>query len=188
MEGRTLSLLVEIGDEPLKVEIHETDGRLWAVWGEDERHPVELHRHAGSNLYTLEIGHRRATIWMARRNGRLQIHWDGRTHDVAVQSARVHALRRRLREEGPGTGSAVPVEAVMPGVVTKIMVEEGQTVTEEDGLLVVDAMKMENEIRAPATGVIAELSVEAGQEVKRGQRLCTIQPPAATDGGAVDGD
>lgn len=182
-----MSLLVEIGDGPLKVEIQETDGRLWAVWGEGERQPVELHRHPHSDLYTLEIGQRRATVWMARRNGELQIHWNGRTHEVTVESARVHALRRRLREEGPGTGSAVPVEAVMPGVVTKILVDEGQTVTEEDGLLVVDAMKMENEIRAPASGVIGELSVEAGQEVRRGQRLCTIQPPESTDGGAVDG-
>lgn len=182
-----MSLLVEIGDEPLKIEIREIDGRLWGIW-DDERHPVELHRHAHSDLYTLEIGHRRETIWMARRNGRLQIHWNGRTHDVTVQSARVHALRRRLREEGPGTGSAVPVEAVMPGVVTKILVDEGQTVAEEDGLLVVDAMKMENEIRAPASGIIGELSVEAGQEVKRGQRLCLIQPPESTDGGAADGE
>lgn len=183
-----MSLLVEIGDEPLKIELDEADGRLWAIWGDDERHPVELHRHPNSDLYTLEIGHRRETIWMARRNGRLQIHWNGRTHDVTVQSARVHALRRRLREEGPGTGSAVPVEAVMPGVVTQILVEEGQTVTEEDGLLVVDAMKMENEIRAPAGGVIDDLTVEVGQEVKRGRRLCLIQPPESADGGDADGE
>jgi biotin carboxyl carrier protein len=184
-----MSLLVEIGDDPLKIELDEADGRLWAVWGEDERRPVALHRHPNSDLYTLEIGQQRATLWMARRDGKLRIHWNGRTHEVTVQSARVHALRRRLREEGPGTGSDVPVEAVMPGVVTKILVDEGQTVTEEDGLLVVDAMKMENEIRAPASGIIGELSVEAGQEVKRGQTLCVIQPAqTAENGGEADGD
>lgn len=184
-----MSLLVEIGDLPIKIELDESGDPIWAVWSKDERMPVELHRHPDSDLYTLEIGNRRETIWMARRNGRLQIHWNGRTHDVDVQAARVHALRRRLREQGPSTGADIPVEAVMPGIVTRILVEEGQTVEAEAGLLVVDAMKMENEIRAPAGGTIGEIAVEPGQEVKRGQRLCVIRPPASDEnGGGADGD
>ena len=186
-----MSLLVEIGDVPIKIELDETGEAMWAVWSEDERMPVELHRHPDSDLYTLEIGHRRETIWMARRNGELQIHWNGRTHDVGVQAARVHALRRRLHEQGPSTGTDVPVEAVMPGIVTRVLVEEGQTIEADAGLLVVDAMKMENEIRAPSAGVVGEIAVEAGQEVKRGQRLCVIQPPqsdANGDGGEAHDD
>ena len=184
-----MSLLVEIGDVPIQIELDETGDRMWAVWDEDERMPVELHRHPDSDLYTLEIGNRRETIWMARREGGLQIHWNGRTHDVRVQSARVHALRRRLHEQGPSAGSDVPVEAVMPGIVTRILVEEGQTVAAEAGLLVVDAMKMENEIRAPSAGVVGEISVESGQEVKRGQTLCVIQPSQSDEnGGEAHGD
>lgn len=184
-----MSLRVEIGDSPIKIELDETGDRTWAIWSEGERMPVELHRHPDSDLYSLEIGHRRETIWMGRHHGKLQIHWNGRTHDVRVQSARVHALRRRLHEQGPSTGADIPVEAVMPGIVTRILVEEGQTIEAETGLLVVDAMKMENEIRAPSAGVIGEISVETGQEVKRGQKLCVIQPPQSdANGGESDGD
>lgn len=178
-----MSLRVAVDDRLLEIELDETDGQLWAIWGEDERVPVELHRHPDSDLYTLAIGNRRETIWMARRDGKLRIHWNGRTHDVRVQSARVHEMRRRLRAEGTATNEAIPVEAVMPGVVTTIAIEEGQTVNEEDGLLVVDAMKMENEIRAPSAGVVGDISVETGQEVKRGQTLCVIRPPQSDGNG-----
>ncbi|MFB6284959.1 MAG: biotin/lipoyl-containing protein [Candidatus Bipolaricaulia bacterium] len=183
-----MSWVVEIEDRTLEVALDEIDGQLWASWGDEERFPIDLHPHPNSDLYTLEIGNRRETIWMGRRDGGLQIHWNGRTFDVQAETAHVHELRRWLHEHGATTGADVPVEAVMPGVVTEVMVEEGQAVEAEDGLVVVDAMKMENEIRAPAGGVISDLAVEANQEVQRGQRLCLIQPPESADGGDADGE
>ncbi len=183
-----MSWVVEIQNRTLEIGLDEADGQLWAIWDDGERLPIDLHAHPNSDLYTLEIGSRRETIWMGRRDGQLQIHWNGRTFDAQAESARVHELRRWLHEQGATTGTSVPVEAVMPGIVTKVLVEEGQAVEADDGLVVVDAMKMENEIRAPAPGVIDDLALEVGQEVKRGQQLCLIQPPESADGGDADGE
>ncbi len=59
------------------------------------------------------------------------------------------------------------VKAPIPGLITRILVEEGQQVTADQPLVVLEAMKMENEIRAPFDGVVRSIPVEAGQSVLR---------------------
>ena len=62
----------------------------------------------------------------------------------------------------------------MQGTVLTVRVANGDTVEPGDVLCIVEAMKMENEVRAHRGGVVAELSVEAGQPVKSGQAICVI--------------
>jgi biotin carboxyl carrier protein len=66
------------------------------------------------------------------------------------------------------------VIAPMPGKVVRILVSAGQTVENDQGLLVVEAMKMQNEIRAPKAGKIERLLVREGQAVAAGEALVTI--------------
>jgi len=68
----------------------------------------------------------------------------------------------------------VQVCAPMPGMVVDVLVEEGQEVTEGQGVLVVEAMKMENELKAPKDGVIRDLTAVKGQTVESGVALCMI--------------
>jgi biotin carboxyl carrier protein len=56
-------------------------------------------------------------------------------------------------------------------------VAEGDAVEEGQGILIIEAMKMENEIRAPKAGVIRELAVAAGDAVERDALLCVVEPP-----------
>jgi biotin carboxyl carrier protein len=76
--------------------------------------------------------------------------------------------------EGPQT-----VIAEMPGKVVKIEVAVGDTVQENQGVVVVEAMKMENEIRSPIEGTVKEIAVQEGQTVETGTLLFTIEPPPA---------
>jgi biotin carboxyl carrier protein len=62
----------------------------------------------------------------------------------------------------------------MPGVIVSIAVEPGQKVGTGDVLCIVEAMKMENEVRAPHAGVVEQLSVAAGQPVTTGQVICVV--------------
>lgn len=73
---------------------------------------------------------------------------------------------------GPGAGT--PVKAPLPGVVTKILVSAGQTVKKGDTVLVLEAMKMENNITAEADGSVTGICVSAGDSVMEGTTLLTI--------------
>jgi biotin carboxyl carrier protein len=66
----------------------------------------------------------------------------------------------------------------MPGVVVRVVVAEGDDVQEGDVLLIVEAMKMENEFRAPVTGRVTHIAVEAGQALEAGSHMLTVEPSA----------
>lgn len=71
------------------------------------------------------------------------------------------------------------VDSEMPGKVVKISVPVGATVTEGQGILILEAMKMENEIKSPVEGVVTEIAVAEGQTVESGAPLFVVTPPDA---------
>ena len=75
-------------------------------------------------------------------------------------------------KSGPGAGA--PVKAPLPGVVTKILVSEGQAVKKGETVLVLEAMKMENNINADRDGKIIEIKVHKGDSVLEGADLVVI--------------
>lgn len=75
-------------------------------------------------------------------------------------------------KSGPGAGA--PVKAPLPGVVTQILVKEGQGVKKGETVLVLEAMKMENNITAEADGTVTGICVSAGDSVMEGTTLITI--------------
>lgn len=91
-----------------------------------------------------------------------------------VVDLRALALRRAqtLAQE---EGGSVAITAPMAGKVAAILVAEGQEVAEGDGLLVIEAMKMENELRAPRPGTVRGLISELGGAVDLGATLCRVE-------------
>ncbi len=90
----------------------------------------------------------------------------------AVQSA--SAASAAPSAPAPAAGSGQAVNAPMPGLVLRIDVKVGQAVKKNDLLLVMEAMKMENEIYAPCDGTISSIPVSQGQQLTAGDVLCTI--------------
>ena len=76
----------------------------------------------------------------------------------------------------PGAGGAGEVRAPIPGVVLSVDVAEGDQVTASMKILVLEAMKMENEIFAGVDGVVAKIHVKPQQEARQGDLLVTITP------------
>lgn len=95
---------------------------------------------------------------------------EGATAPAAAAPA--PAAATPVAKSGPGAGS--PVKAPLPGVVTKILVEAGQAVKKGDTVLVLEAMKMENNITAEADGAVTGICVAAGDSVMEGTTLLTI--------------
>lgn len=74
----------------------------------------------------------------------------------------------------PDEGSGGDVRAPMPGLVLEVLVEEGDVVEAEQGLLVLEAMKMENELSSPAAGIVTAVHVESGAAVDKDELLIEI--------------
>ena len=107
---------------------------------------------------------------------RYEVVVDGWRFEVVVEDARLATLRdraaRAAAEHRPTSGTTI--QAQIPGRVTRVWVGEGEQVEQGHRLLAVEAMKMENEIRAPHAGRVASISVQAGSLVERDDVLLAI--------------
>jgi biotin carboxyl carrier protein len=152
--------------------------------------PVEVTRHGSG--YRVCIDDRCVDADLVRAGGFLyslrlengtQVavshHREGNMHEINLGGTIVHveivdplAARRRRRDDEIGSGGVI--KALMPGRVVRVLVAKGETVRKGAGLLILEAMKMENEIQAPADGVVEEVLVEPGQTVESGAELMHI--------------
>lgn len=106
-------------------------------------------------------------------------HREGNVHEITLAGSTLHveivdplALKRKSREDHTGGGGVV--KALMPGRVVRILVNAGDTVRKGAGLLILEAMKMENEIQAPVDGVVDQIFVSSGATVESGADLLHI--------------
>jgi biotin carboxyl carrier protein len=137
------------------------DAHLTALPGTDTRH---LLLDGRSYAITATAGSRR---------GRWQIGVGAERFTADAVDERTRAIR-----EMTGAGDDVAdktVVAPMPGLVVKVEVEVGQAVKAGQGVIVVEAMKMENELKAPADGVVASIAVQPGQTVDKGATLLVLE-------------
>jgi biotin carboxyl carrier protein len=154
-------------------------------------HRVEV--TGGAGRYSVRIDGRLLTVdW--RESGAfasLLLLPEARSHDVAVEP-RAGGYRVlvggdefvvELHEAGRATGAAVArgpagptrLLAPMPGRIVRVLVEAGQQVEAGQGLVVMEAMKMENELRAPRAGRVAEVHALEGRAVETGALLAVVE-------------
>ena len=95
-----------------------------------------------------------------------------------VAAPKVEAPRAKAKEAVAAGAGEHSIDAPMPGKIVKVVVEEGQSVKAGDVLLVLEAMKMQNEIKARQGGRIAQMKVKQGDNVEMRQLLCLIEQEA----------
>jgi acetyl/propionyl-CoA carboxylase alpha subunit len=138
----------------------------------------------------------------AARSGKMiySIIEDGKQFEVIIDESGTHGFdvlvggqlfhlqaldeRSRLLSSSAKTVATGPqrVEAEMPGKVVKLAAGVGSPVAEGQGIVILEAMKMENEIKSPIEGVIVEMGVAEGQTVESGALLFVVAPPDAKQG------
>jgi len=98
----------------------------------------------------------------------------GRLIPVTVRTAQEAALTEALGASGRGNNSGASIRAPMPGRVVRVLVKPGDRLDVGTPAVIVEAMKMENELHADAAGTVASVSVAEGDTVDAGQVLCEI--------------
>ncbi len=159
--GRTHRLEVSAGREGLSVRLDEREYPLDVL-------PV------GRALYSLLIGGRSYEVDLFEVEGAMMVLVDGQPFRVQLATDRDAPARAEPRRPSASAGGE-SVTAPMPGKVTKLLVAVGQSVRPGDGIVVVEAMKMENELKATRGGTVKEIRVEAGQAVNGGDVLVVIE-------------
>lgn len=164
--------------------------RLIARHGADEIE-LEIERHGGG--YRVKVGDRWLTADLVNagpyfRSLRFEDgtqlafihHREGNVHEISLSDSTIHveitdplSLKRKRREDEMG-GVGV-VTAMMPGRIVRVLISVGDRVQKGGGLLVLEAMKMQNEVQAPADGVVAQVFVQAGDTVEGGAELVRIE-------------
>ena len=103
--------------------------------------------------------------------GAYEVHVKGHTLEVILEDPRDAASARRCGElEG-----RIVIKSAMPGKVVQVLVAEGDSVEPGQGLIVVEAMKMQNEIKSPKTGRVVKIDAAQGATVQAGQVLVVLE-------------
>lgn len=139
---------------------------------------AELARVPGTAVRHLLVDDRSHTLVAARgaERHRWDIHLDGHRLEVDVVDERTRAIRAMTGAGGVARGPQ-PVRAPMPGLVVRLEVELGQRVEAGQGVVIMEAMKMENELKAESAGVVSRLLAEAGAAVEKGAVLVEFAEP-----------
>ena len=145
----------------------EIDGQALPVSLDDgQLAPVRIVR-IGDAVHRLVVrrGERRGlyTIWV-----------DGYRYEVNALDERTRTIQDLAAASGGPRGPA-PLIAPMPGLIVRVSVAPGDTVAAGAGLIVMEAMKMENELRAPAAGTVKAVHVQPGAAVEKGTVLVELE-------------
>ena len=152
------------GDRSYVVSVREDGARL-EVAVDGERFSLDV-VEAEPGLFVSRTDERRETYHCVHDGQKVHLFWQGSTYLLLEEPEGPQARERHA------SGS---LEAPMPGKVIKIAVRQGQPVARGDEILVVEAMKMENALRAPRDGVVKVLRASVGDSVTAGSVLVELE-------------
>ncbi len=170
-----------IGDCEVEVDVRSTPEGL-ALTLDGTTYHVDLAAVEEGKKYAVLVDHRSYAVSVDGDGRKLSLIVSGRAYHLHVEDERERAIRGI---SGGVAEAGGVIESVMPGIVRRVEVTVGTVVTAGDRLLILEAMKMENEICAENDGVVEEVHVCDGQAVEAGQVLVTLGPtPDPSDAAA----
>ena len=154
----------------VEVEVIERGGATLVRAGGREMR-AEMARIRGDGAWTLRLGSRTRCVVVGDDGDGEFVTLGSRSYRVEVEDEReaaAHAVR------GPSASGPRVIRSVMPGIVREVLAAEGAEVAEKVPLLVLEAMKMQNEVRADRAGRVLRIHVAPGTTVARGDPLVTL--------------
>lgn len=164
--------VVQLNDERKSVSLdsdgvrYEAEPAIHAELSDIEGSPVRMVK-LGSAVYRVVVEKRAA-------RGRYTLWVDGYRFETEALDERTRAIRD-LSAASAGPVGPAPILAPMPGLIVRVSVRAGDKVEAGQGVVVMEAMKMENELRATAAGIVRSVEVSAGTAVEKGALLVALE-------------
>ncbi len=169
-----------VSKDHIEVELTRLDGVDTLIWN-GEATPVDL-REVEPGCFSVIIGGRSVDVRLDdAKHPDPDLHafraslFDG-AYEFALQDPR----KALLAAAGGAGGAGGVLTAPMPGKVVKLLVKEGDKVEEGQSLLILEAMKMQNEFKSPSAGIVVKLQVAEGGTVETAQPMVTLGPIGET--------
>jgi biotin carboxyl carrier protein len=164
--------VVDLNDERHSVAVDSDSVR----YANDEPLHAELAEIEGSPVRMVKLGSHVYRVVVRRRQGkgRYTLWVDGYRFETEALDERTRAIRDVSAANAAPSGPA-PILAPMPGLVIRINVNPGDRVEAGHGVVVMEAMKMENELRATTSGTVKSIKVTPGTAVERGAILVELE-------------
>lgn len=131
--------------------------------------------HLSETLYSMITNNRSVEVALEEKQGKYSILMEGRLFEGQVLDER--ALLMAARRGGLGTNSG-EVHSPMPGLIVAVPIEAGAEVKKGATVIILESMKMQNELKSPIDGVVQTVHVKPGQTVEKDTLLVSISPPA----------
>jgi biotin carboxyl carrier protein len=148
----------------------EVDGESHAI--DDAALDLACVEEVMPGVFSILLGTRSITVNVTAKGDEFEVVGeDGRSHAISVVDARD---RRAANDAGSAKAPAV-IRAQMPGKIVKVLVAVEARVEAGQGLMVVEAMKMQNEVKAPKSGVVMKIHVSEGATVTAGETLIVVE-------------
>jgi biotin carboxyl carrier protein len=154
-----------------ELEIEELDGHCLSLKFGASVFTIDA-RRTGPSSFSILVGERSFDLEVSRRDDEIVVVSREAAVPVLLQDAarRVRSAAGRAQSTGK-----VEIKAMMPGRVVALLVKVGDEVRDHQGVVVVEAMKMENELKTPRVGKVTQIKVTPGQTVEKGDLLVTIE-------------
>jgi acetyl/propionyl-CoA carboxylase alpha subunit len=162
---------VTTGDRSFHFELRKADGQVY-ITSDGTEHPADLAR-LGNSRYSLIVDGRSHEVGVEFAPEGYTVSAGARTGRFLVEDYEVARMKRVA-----GIGEAVRLKSVtapMPGLVVHVHCEPGAEIQKGDPMVVMEAMKMENDIRSPLAGKVKTIRVNTGQSVEKGQVLVEFE-------------
>jgi biotin carboxyl carrier protein len=164
-----MKYITSVNDQQYTIEIDQ-EGHL-TVNGDD--YDVDFQQLSEGGILSLLLNNQSLEAIVEERDGAWEVLIRGELYSVQVQDERAYRLAKARGVVAEMTGEAA-IKSPMPGLIVAVPVAAGQAVSKGDQIVILESMKMENELRAPRDGVVKRLHVEPGQSVEKNQLLATI--------------
>jgi acetyl/propionyl-CoA carboxylase alpha subunit len=167
-----MKLRIEAGEDEYLLEMLKRNGRVeYQLTGASERQGALSIHEASPGFFSILEDHRSFTLRVAWYDDGIEVWVKGRRLEFRIYDPRDRArTERSFAASGPRE-----LRALMPGKVVKLLVREGDEVSAGMGLIVVEAMKMQNEMKSPKDGRVRRIHVGEGAAVGAGETLLVIE-------------
>jgi biotin carboxyl carrier protein len=169
-----MKLIIEIEGEKRELEIKRDGSHVLAEMGGGRRYEIEA-RSSQPGVYLI-INEGQVYECLVSKQGAkgesLEVTVGARAYNVTLTDPK---RLRGTQSSGARTDAVAQILAPMPGKVVRVLVEAGAEVEEGAGLLVVEAMKMQNEMKSPKAGKVTTINVSPGATVNAGDVLAIVE-------------